>query len=112
MGLNLVQLFKNIQLPLAMPIILGGIRIAVISTIGIATIASVVNAGGLGVILFDGLRMNYPTKILWGTIMSIALALIANKILLLMEKKSTKKATGECGDEEQVIEKITLETEV
>lgn len=95
MGLNSIQLFINIQIPLALPIILGGTRIAFVSTIGIATIAAVVNAGGLGVILFDGLRMNYATKILWGTIMSASLSLIANQLLLFFEKIAYKKARGE-----------------
>ena len=96
MGFNSSALFLKIQLPLALPIILGGVRIATITTIGIATIASVINAGGLGVILFDGLRMNYLPKILWGTIMSAGLALGANQILLHLERLASFKASGKC----------------
>lgn len=95
MGLSKSQLFFKIQLPLAFPIILGGIRISTVVTIGIATIAAVINAGGLGVILFDGLRMNYLPKILWGTIMSAGLAFCANEIILHFEKKASLKAKGE-----------------
>ena len=94
MGLSSSQLFLKIQMPLALPIILGGIRIAVVTTIGIATIAAVINAGGLGVILFDGLRMDYLPKILWGTIMAAGLALVANYILLYFEKLASLKASG------------------
>jgi len=94
MGFNTIQLFLKIQLPLALPIILGGVRIATVTTIGIATIASVINAGGLGVILFDGLRMNYLPKILWGTIMSTSLAMGANQILLYLEKSARFMANG------------------
>jgi osmoprotectant transport system permease protein len=96
MGFNSFELFLKIQLPLALPIILGGVRIATITTIGIATIASVINAGGLGVILFDGLRMNYLPKILWGTIMAAGLALAANQVLLYLEKLASFKANGKC----------------
>jgi len=96
MGFNSFELFSKIQLPLALPIILGGVRIASVTTISIATIASVINAGGLGVILFDGLRMNYLPKILWGTIMSAGLALTANKILVYLEKLASFKASGQC----------------
>ena len=96
MGLGTKQMFFKIQLPLAMPIILGGIRIATVSTIGIATIAAVIHAGGLGVLLFDGLRMNYLPKILWGTILSSMLAYLANQALLALEKKATLRARGEC----------------
>lgn len=95
MGFSKFQLFFKIQLPLALPIILGGIRISAVVTIGIGTIAAVINAGGLGVILFDGLRMNYLPKILWGTIMSAALAFIANQIILYFEKKASLKSKGE-----------------
>ena len=94
MGFNSFQLFLKIQLPLALPIIIGGLRIATITTIGIATIASVINAGGLGVILFDGLRMDYLPKILWGTIMAAGLAIGANQILLYFEKSASFKANG------------------
>lgn len=95
MGLSGRQLFLKIQLPLAMPIIIGGIRIATVSTIGIATIAAVIHAGGLGVLLFDGLRMNYLPKILWGTILSSLLAYFANRVLLAFETRAMLKARGE-----------------
>ena len=88
MGFNSFELFLKIQLPLALPIILGGVRIATITTIGIATIASVINAGGLGVILFDGLRMNYLPKILWGTIMAAGLALVCKSNIVIFRKVS------------------------
>lgn len=94
MGLGYTQLFFKIKLPLAMPILLGGIRISIVTTIGIATIASVISAGGLGVILFDGLRTNNITKILWGTIMASLLAYMANQVISLLEKKATRKAEG------------------
>jgi osmoprotectant transport system permease protein len=95
MGLSTRQMFFKIQLPLALPIILGGIRIATVSTIGIATIAAVIHAGGLGVLLFDGLRMNYLPKILWGTMLSSILAYLSNHILLSLETKAILKARGE-----------------
>ena len=82
-------------MPLALPITLGGVRIATITTISIATITSVINAGGLGVILFDVFRMNYIPKILWGTIMSASLAIGANQILLYLEKLAGFKANGQ-----------------
>lgn len=95
MGLSKVQLFFKIQLPLAMPVLLGGLRLAVISTIGMATIAASIGAGGLGILLFDGLRMNYPMKIIWGTVLASGLSMIANSILLIFEKRALKKSRGE-----------------
>lgn len=95
MGLSSGQLFWKIELPLALPIILGGIRIAAISTIGIATIAAWINAGGLGVILFEGLYQNSTPKIVWGTVLVSLLAIVANTLLLRLEKRSAFRARGE-----------------
>ncbi|WP_091748536.1 ABC transporter permease [Propionispora vibrioides] len=95
MGLDARRLFFMIELPLALPIILGGVRIATVSTIGIATIAAVIHAGGLGVLLFDGLRMNYLPKILWGTVLSSGLAYLGNQGVLALERRAFKRTQGE-----------------
>lgn len=95
MGLNSMQLFWKIQLPLALPIIIGGIRIATISIIGIATIAAWINAGGLGVLLFEGLYQNATHKIIIGTILVSFLALFTNYLLLKIENRTVLKARGE-----------------
>ena len=75
MGMTRLQMLWRVQLPLALPSIFTGIRLAIISTVSIATIAAVINAGGLGRILFDGLRTLNTYKILWGSILSCFLAL-------------------------------------
>lgn len=95
MGMSRMQVFKDVQMPLAMPVIMSGIRIATISTISSATIAETVNAGGLGVLLFQGLRQLNNTKIIWGTILTAALTLVINEILMKIEKYCQKKARGE-----------------
>ena len=95
MGLGSFPLFWKIEFPLALPVILGGIRIATISTIGIATIAAWINAGGLGVILFEGLYQNHTPKMIWGTIFISLLAIVSNQLLLNLEKRSALKARGE-----------------
>lgn len=69
--------------------IFAGIHLAVVSTIGIATIAASINAGGIGSVLLDGLRTVNTAKILWGTLMSAGLAIVVNAILNLIEKKIT-----------------------
>lgn len=95
MGLSHSRLFWKIELPLALPVILGGIRIATVSIIGIATIAAWINAGGLGVILFEGLYQNHTPKMIWGTIAVSLLAISANQLLLNLEKRYTLKMRGE-----------------
>jgi len=81
LGLNGLQTFLYIQLPLAVPVFIAGIRLATISTIGIATIASLIDAGGLGVLLFSGLRTSNLDQLLWATLLAAALALSANTLL-------------------------------
>ncbi len=85
MGMSRWQILWKIRIPLAVPRMMGGIHLAVISTIGITTIAATINAGGLGKILFDGLRTMNIYKILWGTIFSAGIALAADFILRLVE---------------------------
>ena len=91
LGMNKWQLVTKVQVPLAMPSILAGVRLALISTTGIATIAATINAGGLGKILLSGLRTMNIYKIAWGTILSIIIALAADVLLKLAEKKTKSK---------------------
>ena len=87
MGMTGMQVLYKVRLPLAKKTLFVGVRLAVVSTIGIATIAASINAGGLGTILFDGLRTMNVVKILWGSILSAGLALVANAVLLLAERR-------------------------
>ena len=85
MGMSNMQVLFKIRLPLSKKALFTGVRLAVVSTIGIATIAASINAGGLGSILFDGLRNMDVYKIVWGSILSAGLAISVNSILSKME---------------------------
>ena len=87
MGMTRAQVLLRVRLPLSKKAIFVGIRLAVISTIGISTIAAVINAGGLGYILFDGVRTSNNIKIFWGSILSGGLAIVTNALLLQLEKR-------------------------
>lgn len=93
MGMTKMQILFKIRLPLSVTALFAGIRLAVVSTIGIATIAASINAGGLGAILFDGLRTMNVDKILWGSILSAGLAIVANDLLSFFERKFSAKKT-------------------
>ena len=95
MGLNAYKMFFEIELPLALPVIIAGLRIAAVSAIGLATIAATIHAGGIGTLLFEGLRNLYPVKIFWGILLSSGLSMAANQVLMHFEKSSLKKARGE-----------------
>lgn len=78
MGMTGFQLLRYVQLPLAVPYIFAGLRIATVAAIGIAAIAAVVGAGGLGRLIFDGIRRLDTNVVVAGAIMSILLALLAD----------------------------------
>jgi osmoprotectant transport system permease protein len=86
-GMTDMQILTRIRIPLARKAIFAGIRLAIVSTVGIATIAASINAGGLGILLFEGLRtMNIP-KILWGSVLSAGMAVLFNAVLKTVEEK-------------------------
>lgn len=85
MGMTNRQTFFKVQLPLATPAIFSGIQVALASTMSIATIATTINAGGLGELLFEGLQTQKAVPILWGTVLTIVLTLLGAGILKLIE---------------------------
>jgi osmoprotectant transport system permease protein len=87
MGMTGRQILFRVELPLSLPVLLAGIRIAVVWTIGIATIAAAVGAGGLGEFIFRGLAMVDNRVILAGAIPAALLALAADIGLGLLERQ-------------------------
>ena len=86
MGMTNGQILRQVELPLAMPVILTGVRVAVVISVGVATIAAAVGAGGLGAYIFRGLRQNDNNLLLAGAISAAILALIADFALGQFEK--------------------------
>lgn len=91
MGMSRMQVLVKVRIPLSLRPLFTGIHLAVVSTIGIATIAATINAGGLGSILLDGLRTLNVNKILWGSILSAGLAIAVNAGLSRLEKHMAKR---------------------
>jgi osmoprotectant transport system permease protein len=87
MGLTDRQLLFQVQLPLASGVIVAGVRIAVVLSIGLATIAAAIGAGGLGEFIFRGLAMVNNQVILAGAIPAALLALAADFLLGLLERR-------------------------
>ena len=86
LGMTPRQLLWQVELPLALPAIVAGIRVAAVIGVGTATIAAAVGAGGLGEYIFRGLSMVDPTVILAGAVPAAALALAVDGVLLTTEK--------------------------
>lgn len=87
MGLTDWQLLYKVELPLAASVILAGIRIAVVISIGLATIAAAIGAGGLGELIFRGLAMVNNEVILAGAIPAALMALLADVFIGWLEKR-------------------------
>jgi ABC-type proline/glycine betaine transport systems, permease component len=85
-GMTRMQVLTKIRIPLSRRAIFTGIQLAVVSTVGIATIAALINAGGLGDVLFDGLRTMNVYKIVSGSVLSAGLALLVNGAFSMLEK--------------------------
>ena len=88
MGYTERRLLTDIQLPLALPVIIAGIRIATVTTVGLVTITALIGQGGLGFFILRGLQLFSAvgtTQILAGTVLSVVLAVIADLSLLGLE---------------------------
>lgn len=86
MGMSEQQLLWRVTLPLALPIIFAGIRVATVTTIGIATIAMFVSVPDLGTLIFRGLHPVYPPEIIVGAALITILAVFADLILLGIQR--------------------------
>ena len=86
MGLTPRQLLFDVELPLAMPTIVAGIRIATVIAIGVATIAAAIGGGGLGDLIFRGVAMVDTTLILEGAVPAALLAIVADVMLTVVER--------------------------
>lgn len=95
MGMSNGQRLLRIELPLASPVILAGVRLATIAIIGIGTVAAFISAGGLGVLLFEGVRTSNYDKIVAGAIAVALLAIGMNSLLRALEKRASLRVRGE-----------------
>lgn len=91
MGMSQVQVLRQVEIPLAMPTIVGGIRLSIVIGIGVATIAAAVGAGGLGDFIFRGIAMVDSRLLLAGALPAAGLALAADFFLSRIERMLARK---------------------
>ncbi|ANU09638.1 binding-protein-dependent transport system inner membrane protein [Planococcus antarcticus DSM 14505] len=91
MGMKTHQRLLRVEIPNALPVIMAGVRTAVVMNIGIAVIASYIGAGGLGILITQGISRGDNYLIISGSIAVAILAIIADSILLLIQKRFTIK---------------------
>ncbi|MEP6806913.1 MAG: glycine betaine ABC transporter substrate-binding protein [Flavobacterium sp.] len=90
LGMNKTQRLFKVEFPLAMPVIIAGIRTAAVINVGVATLASFVAAGGLGEFIFGGISLNNSNMILAGAIPAAALAVLLDLIIGYLQKSTLK----------------------
>jgi osmoprotectant transport system permease protein len=91
MGMNRKQLLFKVELPLAMPVIIAGIRTAAVINVGVATLASFVAAGGLGEFIFGGISLNNTNMILAGAIPAALLAIILDQLIAVLQRSGYRR---------------------
>ena len=84
MGMTNRQVFWKVEAPLALPVFLSGLRVTVVQTIGLAAVAALIGAGGLGAIMFQGLFSNALDLVLLGALPIIAIAVVADAMFKLI----------------------------
>jgi osmoprotectant transport system permease protein len=89
MGYRRGRRLLRVDLPLALPVIMAGVRIATVTTIGLVTISAFIGQGGLGRLFLDGFRRNFLTPVLAGFVLSVALAVLADVLLLRVQRAAT-----------------------
>ncbi len=89
LGYDQARLLVRVELPLAVPAIVAGVRIATVSTIALVTVGALVGKGGLGALLLEGLNSLYRTEIGTATLLIVALAVVADALLLGVERLLT-----------------------
>ena len=89
MGLTRRQTLWRVELPLALPAMIAGLRVAVVSTIALATVAALVIPQGLGYPIFLGLQVFFKTEIIVGGVLAIAMALVADALLVGLQRALT-----------------------
>jgi osmoprotectant transport system permease protein len=90
MGVGPLRLLLRVQLPLALPTILAGVRVATVSTVALVTVGVVVSNGGLGQLIFEGFNNNlYRAEIFTASLLCVLLAAVADLVLLVLERLLT-----------------------
>jgi len=93
-GMSPGQVLLRVEFPQALPVLIGGVRVAAIAMIAIATLGGYVGGVGLGVLIFNGLTLHQPAMIVAGSIAASLLAIAVDAALRLVERSATPSPTG------------------
>ncbi len=108
LGLSRGQVLRRIQIPLALPVLISGMRVAAVITVGVATIAAAIGAGGLGVFIFRGIATVNNRLILEGALPAAALALLVDGALAWLERRLLPGRSGRAGGRRRLRQGIAV----
>ncbi len=94
MGMSARQVLLRVELPLASPVIVAGLRVAAVTVISVTVVAAYVNAGGLGTLIFNGIAGDHAPKIWSGALTACALAIAVDGLLALAERHLLRSRVG------------------
>jgi len=94
MGMGELQVLARVELPLALPLIVAGLRVAAVTVISVSVVAAYVNAGGLGTLIFNGIATDHPPKIWSGALTACALAIAVDTTLALVERRLRRQRSA------------------
>ena len=89
MGYTPRDVLWRIELPLAAAVIIAGTRVATVSTIGLVTVTALIGQGGFGFLILIGLQRFFTTELIAGAVLSVALAVVADALLVLLQRRLT-----------------------
>jgi osmoprotectant transport system permease protein len=89
MGYTRWRLFASVELPLALPVVIAGLRIATVTVVGLVTVTALIGLGGYGFFILDGLQRQFTTPLVLGSVLSVALAVTLDLALLGAERVLT-----------------------
>lgn len=96
MGYTTAQRFWRVEVPIALPVIVAGLRIATVTTVGLVTVTTLIGLGGLGYLIVNGgINRFFPTSIYTGVVLAIALAVVADVLFLALQRRLTPWARGQ-----------------
>ncbi|MEU3753479.1 ABC transporter permease [Streptomyces olivoreticuli] len=89
MGYGPLRLLFGVELPLALPALMAGLRIATVSTVSLTTVGAIIGYGGLGNLIYEGMHSYFKAQVLTASVLCVALAIVADLVLLLVQRLLT-----------------------
>jgi osmoprotectant transport system permease protein len=94
MGFGTWRRLITVELPVAIPVIIAGLRVATVSSISLVSVGGLIGIGGLGYLFIDGEQRDFPTEIVWGIVLIVLLALVSDTVLVAVRRLLTPWLRG------------------